>query len=194
MGPNTTSVRSLHIDMALRRRHYALRPGHHRAVPRLSREGLPIGQFGSIVKVHFGRRIIYALLNRLRMKAEYEAERGAVPSSSSDERIVEADLFGEGEWIQDSTAAVGAEWSLWFDRGVSTYPLSQQTIYMTPKAELRILYQHKQHQAIVLGEHVGAGGAPCFAHLNELLGKHTAILGSTGAGNQPNRKKAGSMA
>ena len=28
----------------------------------------------------------------------------------------------------------------------------------------------------------GAGGAPCYADLNELLGKHTAILGSTGAG------------
>jgi len=29
---------------------------------------------------------------------------------------------------------------------------------------------------------VGAGGAPCYADLNELLGKHTAILGSTGSG------------
>ena len=35
---------------------------------------------------------------------------------------------------------------------------------------------------IQIGEHVGAGGAPCYADLNELLGKHTAILGSTGAG------------
>lgn len=35
---------------------------------------------------------------------------------------------------------------------------------------------------IQLGEHVGSGGAPCYAELNELLGKHTAILGSTGAG------------
>ncbi|MBF4339135.1 helicase HerA domain-containing protein, partial [Vibrio anguillarum] len=35
---------------------------------------------------------------------------------------------------------------------------------------------------IELGEHVGSGGAPCYAELNELLGKHTAILGSTSAG------------
>ena len=33
-----------------------------------------------------------------------------------------------------------------------------------------------------MGEHVGSGGATCFAEMNELLGKHTAILGSTGAG------------
>ena len=34
-----------------------------------SGEVYPIGQFGSIVKVHFGRRIIYAFVGRLRMKA-----------------------------------------------------------------------------------------------------------------------------
>ena len=144
-------------------------------------DAYPIGQFGSIIKVHFGRRIIYALVSRLRMKAEYEAERGAVASATSDERVIEADLFGEGEWVHDSTASVD-QWSLEFERGVATYPLPQQTIYMTPKSELRVLYSHREDATIQLGEHVGSGGAPCFAHLNELVGKHTAVLGSTGAG------------
>src|ERR1039458_10146815 len=67
-------------------------------------ETYPIGQFGSILRVHFGRRIIYAFVSRLRMKAEYEAERGAVAATTSDERIIEADLFGEGEWVHDSAA------------------------------------------------------------------------------------------
>ncbi len=144
-------------------------------------DAYPIGQFGSIIKVHFGRRIIYALVSRLRMKAEYEEERGAVSSATSDERVIEADLFGEGEWVHDSTASVN-QWSLEFERGVATYPLPQQTIYMTPKSELRVLYSHREDATIQLGEHVGSGGAPCFAHLNELVGKHTAVLGSTGAG------------
>ena len=39
-------------------------------------EVYPIGQFGSIVRVHFGRRIIYAYVGRLRMKADYEAAGG----------------------------------------------------------------------------------------------------------------------
>ncbi len=39
-------------------------------------ETYPIGQFGSIVKIHFGRRLIFAFVGRLRMKAEYEAEKG----------------------------------------------------------------------------------------------------------------------
>ena len=62
----------------------------------------PIGQFGSIIKIHFGRRLIYAYVGRLRMKAEFERERGIATAASPDERVIEADLFGEAEWIQDT--------------------------------------------------------------------------------------------
>ncbi len=141
-------------------------------------EAYPIGQFGSIVRIHFGRRLIYALVGRLRMKAEYEAERGLALNASPDERIVEADLFGEGEWTSDADGKP----TLKFERGVATYPLPQQTVYLTPKSELRFIYGHGTGSVIRLGEHVGSGGAPCFADMNELLGKHTAVLGSTGAG------------
>jgi hypothetical protein len=141
-------------------------------------ETYPIGQFGSIVRIHFGRRLIYALVGRLRMKAEYEAERGIASQASADERVVEADLFGEGEWSQDAAGTAKLD----FQRGVATYPLPQQTVYLTPKSELRFIYGQTKGAVIQLGEHVGSGGAPCFADMNELLGKHTAVLGSTGAG------------
>ena len=144
-------------------------------------ETYPIGQFGSIVKIHFGRRLIFAFVGRLRMKAEYEAERGIPSQTSGDERIVEADLFGEGEWVLDSTATP-PKWALKFERGVVTYPLPQQTVYLTPKAELRYIYGQSKGTVVRLGEHVGSGGTPCYAEMNELLGKHTAILGSTGSG------------
>ena len=141
-------------------------------------ETYPIGQFGSIVRIHFGRKLIYALVGRLRMKAEHDAEHGMIPSAAPDERIVEADLFGEGEWTYDESG----KGELRFERGVATYPLPQQTVYLTPNAELRFIYGHFKGTVIRIGEHVGAGGAPCYANLNELFGKHTAILGSTGAG------------
>lgn len=144
-------------------------------------ETYPIGQFGSIVKIHFGRRLIYAFMGRLRMKAEYEAEHGITSPTSGDERVVEADLFGEGEWLLDSTATP-PKWTLRFERGVATYPLPQQTVYLTPKSELRFIYGQSKGTVVRLGEHVGSGGTPCYAEMNELLGKHTAILGSTGSG------------
>jgi hypothetical protein len=152
------------------------------AITELSRvyagETYPIGQFGSIIRVHFGRRSIYALVGRLRMKADYEAEHGIATSVSADERIIEADLFGEGDWFKDEDGNP----RLKFERGVATYPLPQQTVYITPKAELRFIYGDAKGAVIQLGEHVGSGGAPCYAEMNELLGKHTAVLGSTGSG------------
>jgi len=141
-------------------------------------EMYPVGQFGSIIKVHFGQRLIYALVDRLRMKAEYEAELGAKRTAFGDERIVEADLFGEGQWRLDDTG----EPELQFERGVATYPLPQQTVYLTPKSELRSIYGGGAGPVIQLGQHVGSGESPCYANLNELLGKHSAILGSTGSG------------
>lgn len=141
-------------------------------------EAYPIGQFGSIIRVHFGRRSIYGLVSRLRMKADYQAERGVSIHASSDERIIEADLFGEGEWKHDDRGNPLFK----FERGVVTYPLPQQTIYITPKSELRFIYGDSTGSVIQLGDHVGSGGAPCYAEMNELLGKHTAVLGSTGSG------------
>lgn len=144
-------------------------------------ETYPIGQFGSIVKIHFGRRHIYGYVGRLRMKAEYEREHGITLPAPSDARIVEADLFGEGEWILN-TKSVPTSWELHFERGVSTFPLPQQILYLTPSSELRFIYGHGKGSFLKIGEHVGSGGTPCYTDMNELLGKHTAILGSTGAG------------
>jgi len=47
---------------------------------------------------------------------------------------------------------------------------------------LGFIYGEGTGPTILLGEHVGSGGTPCYAEMNDLLGKHTAILGSTGAG------------
>jgi hypothetical protein len=137
----------------------------------------PIGQFGSIVKVHFGRRLIYGYVSRLRMKADFDREHGLPVDRNSSARVVEADLFGEGEWKH-----VDDTWQLDFQRGVSTFPLPQQSVYLTPRSELADVFGRSDEASIAIGEHVGGGGTPCYLNLDELLGKHTAVLGSTGAG------------
>ena len=137
----------------------------------------PIGQFGSIIKIHYGAKLIFGYVGRLRMKSEYEREKGLTPESNGSTRIIEADLFGEGEWIFDND-----EWMLDFERGVTTFPLPQQKVYLTPHTDLGFIYGEGTGPVIHLGEHVGSGGTPCYAEMNELLGKHTALLGSTGAG------------
>ncbi|HEM61124.1 MAG TPA: DUF87 domain-containing protein, partial [Chloroflexi bacterium] len=139
----------------------------------------PIGQFGSIVKIHFGARLIFGYVGRLRMKSEYEREKGLVSQPGSTARVIEADLFGEGEWVHTDK---DNEWTMLFERGVTTFPLPQQKVYLTPREELGFVYGRGTAPVLLLGEHVGSGGTPCYADMNALLGKHTAILGSTGSG------------
>jgi len=141
----------------------------------------PIGEYGSVVKVHYGRKTIYGYVTRLALKTQYELEKGiVVPPSASNEHVIEADLFGEGEWTKTSDSDLN--WKLRFARGVSNYPLPMQRLYLTPRDELASVYGGNGAHGIRIGEHVGSGGAPCYADLNELLNKHVAILGSTGSG------------
>jgi len=139
----------------------------------------PIGQCGSIIRVHFGRRVIFGYVSRLRMKMEYDREHGIASDGNSTARVIEADLFGEGEWTPNESST---KWVLRFERGVTTFPLPQQKVYLTPRGDLAEIFGQGQSGSVLLGEHVGAAGTPAYADLDELLGKHTAILGSTGSG------------
>lgn len=141
----------------------------------------PIGQFGSILKAYFGNKLLFMYVTRLRLRSDFEAERGVMIAPSEDSRIIEADLFGEGIWKieQDTTQP---QCTLSFGRGVSTYPLPQQELYLTTSTELKSIYECDDKEAVQIGSYVGAGNVPCFANIDELFSKHTAILGSTGSG------------
>lgn len=52
----------------------------------------PIGQFGSIIKIHYGAKLIFGYVGRLRMKSEYEREKGFAPESNGSARIIEVEL------------------------------------------------------------------------------------------------------
>jgi DNA helicase HerA-like ATPase len=144
----------------------------------------PIGQMASIVKVHFGRRVLFAYVRMLRMRSEMLAESGAARLSPSDDsRVLEADLFGQGQW--DSSAG-----KLRFTRGVETYPLPLQAVYLTTNEELEQLYTSAEASLeagaisplVPIGTYVGGTNAICRADLDKLFGHHCAVLGSTGSG------------
>lgn len=140
----------------------------------------PIGQYGSIVRIHCGKTILYGYVSRLRMKAEYEREKGVL-SEDGTARIVEIDLFGQGEWVRVEREK-SQDWELSFERGLNVFPLPQQRVHLTPTTELKHVYGAQQGAAIAVGEYVGTHGTPAYLDMNELLCKHTAVLGSTGSG------------
>ena len=143
-----------------------------------------IGQVGSVVKVHFGRKILFAFVRLLRMKSEVLEEGDNKPILSSDDsRMLEADLFGQGVWSSSSDR-------LSFSRGVETYPLPLQNAYLCLNRELESVYKAAEFSArdnevspmVPIGNYVGSNSAVCRANIDKLFGHHFAVLGSTGSG------------
>lgn len=142
----------------------------------------PIGQIGSIIKIHFGRKIIFAFVRMLRMQSEILSEEGkAIINPGDDKRILEADLFGQGIW--DITSQ-----KLHFNRGVETYPLPMQDAALCLNLELDSIYKAAESlkedssPMIPIGNYVGSNSAICRANIDKLFGHHCAVLGSTGSG------------
>lgn len=144
-----------------------------------------VGQIGSIVKMHLGRRIIFATVRLLRLQSDEEAAALSAPSGRTldqDRRVIEADLLGEA-WFN------AAENELTFKRGVSTYPLPLQAVHLITKEETDKLFASAEKASddgpdrlAPIGTYVGATRVPCRANIDKLFGHHCAILGSTGSG------------
>jgi hypothetical protein len=58
----------------------------------------PIGQLGSMVKIHFGRRLIFGFVTLLRMRSEELDELTLPITPEADQRLMEGELFAEAMW------------------------------------------------------------------------------------------------
>ena len=143
-----------------------------------------VGQIGSIIKMHLGRRIIFATVKLLRLQSDEETASLALQGKAADQdrRVIEADLLGEA-WFNS------ADKKLNFKRGVSTYPLPLQAVHLITKDETEQLFISAEKSAedgadrhVPIGNYVGATRVPCRANMDRLFGHHCAVLGSTGAG------------
>lgn len=142
----------------------------------------PIGQMASIIKIHYGRKILFSYVKMLRMSLDLEQSDLKTYPLQDDSRVLEADLFGEGSWNESKD-------ELTFIRGVETYPLPLQSVYLTINEEMEKLFQSAEKTAqaglspmITIGTYIGSNTTLCRANMDKLFGNHCAILGSTGSG------------
>lgn len=142
----------------------------------------PIGQMGSVVKIHFGRNLVFGFVTLLRMRSEELIEQGKVIPPEADQRIMEVELFAEGVWQAQASR-------LKFKRGISTYPLPRQGVYLLTLDEATSLYEAAEGSSaeefdplVPFGTYVGADGTVCRANIDRMFSMHCAVLGSTGSG------------
>jgi DNA helicase HerA-like ATPase len=138
-----------------------------------------VGQVGSIVRIEAGDKLVFGLVTALRMAEVAIAERSQNKNSqerSRDAKWLEIELFGEG-----LRSGIG-ENEFTFQRGVVTYPLPGQPIFVATVGELGQIYNRSDKPSIHIGSLSQASGLPVYLMTNELLGKHFAVLGTTGSG------------
>lgn len=143
----------------------------------------PIGQIGSIVKVHFGRRLVFGFVTLLRMRSEELHEITKPIPPDADQRLMEVELFAEGVWNT-------ADQKLRFIRGVTTYPLPRQSVHLLTREETSHIYSAAEggqndgnySPLVSFAHYIGADNAVCRANVDKMFGMHCAVLGSTGSG------------
>jgi uncharacterized protein len=138
-----------------------------------------IGQVGSIVRIESGDKLVFGVIIALRMAEVAIAEKTGSPRASErigDAKWIEIELFGEGL----RTGIGEADFN--FQRGVVTYPLPGQPIFVATVAELSRIYHRPDKPSIRVGSLSQASALPVYLLTDELLGKHFAVLGTTGSG------------
>ena len=140
-----------------------------------------VGQIGSIVKIVAGDRLVFGIVVALRMTEELfgsegKKGKGVEKTLAADTKWLDIDLFGEGV----RTGLGEREFD--FQRGVATYPLPGQGIFVASIAELKQIYQRPNKASIHVGSLSQASALPVHFLIDELLGKHFAVLGTTGSG------------
>ncbi len=123
------------------------------------------GQVGSQVKIRMGTRWLVANVRTQRM---HQREAGLI--------VCQIDFLGEGE----EEKLTGRIFN--FRRGVTRYPVPGTPLFAMTSADLKQVYAADSRPHIEVGTVYPTADTRGALYVDALLGKHFALLGSTGTG------------
>ncbi|MEO9168166.1 MAG: DUF87 domain-containing protein [Aestuariivirga sp.] len=126
-------------------------------------------EIGTLLKVEAPNSISLALVSAL---------SSPMPTHSTNERetrIVEVEFIGEFTRKEDGTVDR-------FRRGVSSYPTLGDSVWRADRSDLALAYACDTIGSVRVGSIHQDSSIPAMVKVDEMLGKHFAILGTTGTG------------
>jgi uncharacterized protein len=126
-------------------------------------------EIGTLLKAETANSITLALVSALSSPS---------PSNNPNDkemRIVEVEFIGELPKGEDGVPRS-------FRRGVSGYPSLGDAVYRATRAELALAYACDAASSVRVGHIQQDPSIPAMIKIDEMLGKHFAILGTTGTG------------
>ena len=123
-----------------------------------------IGQVGSFVRIPQGYQDLFGVVS-------------AVGAEAVPEKV---DAGDTGQWMK--VELVGESFSGRFERGISQYPNIGDSVHIAVEDDLRQAYEFSSRGHVTIGTLSSAESIPAKVALDELVTRHSAILGSTGSG------------
>ena len=133
------------------------------------REPLSDLQIGALVKMYTPNSTVFGMVSGLSIP---------IPSQDPNEdemSMVELELVGESLKREDGSEAI-------FQRGISFYPSLGNAVYTSTHADLKHVYARPAVSSVKIGTIYQDQTLPAYVATDDLLGKHFAILGTTGSG------------
>ena len=131
-------------------------------------EGYRVGQVGSFVRIPAGYSDLYGIVSQV----------GAGAAPTVDELVQN---FGN-RWLRVELVGEGGRGRK-FERGISQYPTIGDLAHVVTESDLAAIYAPGEQRGYVsIGQVASAESIPAYLDLNKLVTRHSALVGSTGAG------------
>ncbi len=126
-------------------------------------------EMGALVKLQTRASTVYGMVNALRVPLP------SLSAPDEDLKIVEIEFLGEV--LRDTTGAYYG-----FQRGVSVFPSLEAPVYLATPEDLAQVYAPRGTASVPVGSIYQASSVPAYLRIDDLMGKHFSIVGTTGSG------------
>jgi uncharacterized protein len=130
--------------------------------------GYRIGQLGSFVRIPVGFVDLFGVVSQIGASAVPGKFLSTTPHGL---RWMTVQLVGEGQRHGD------------FERGLSQYPTVSDPVHLVTERDLARIYgQQDRRNLVQVGHLASAESIPAFIDVDKLVTRHSAVVGTTGAG------------
>jgi DNA helicase HerA-like ATPase len=126
-------------------------------------------QMGSVVKIPTARSVVFGMISGLTIPMP------ALENGQPEGKLLELELLGES--LVDENGNLSP-----MRRGVSTYPALGSDVHAAGPLDLRFVYVRDQPSVARIGNIHQDRNLPAQINVDDLLGKHFAVVGATGTG------------
>ncbi len=132
-----------------------------------------VGQIGSFLKIPLGFANLYGIVTQI--------GSAAVPDVLKEAMLKDYEHAKNMQWL--SLVLVGEQIGKKFERGITQFPATNDTVHLVTIQDLDIVYGGlKDDDSITVGNISVSESLAAKLDLNKLVSRHCAIVGSTGSG------------